>query len=98
MYLYEDGNEPERCRVVYRQEGSSMTFNTERTVGISIATSGALVVFIALMAMVDVVVYGGEMRLGTWGFDQRMAVPTSVCFILIGTTLVLIAGLFKRRT
>ena len=97
MYLYEDGNEPNWMagKAVRKQEGGSMTFWTERTVGISIAISGALVMLIALLATVDMVAYDGELRLGTWGFPQRMAVPTAICFMLLGSTLILIASLLK---
>lgn len=56
-----------------------------------VTISGILVICLALLAGLDTVLYGGQLKLGTWGYDQYMSVPTSICFILIGSALILIA-------
>lgn len=88
MFITEDGT-PQW------QQRYSMRSTSEKIIGISIAVSGALIVFIAALAAIDVVCCDGTLHFDAWGTGARMAIPTSVCLMLVGSALILTSGILK---
>jgi hypothetical protein len=100
MYITEDGLPQHMQRF---QNGSKqrpdeqriMTPKYERMGGILIAVSGSLIVFIATLAVIDLVCCEGNLDFGTWGSGARMAIPTAVCLMLVGSSLILTSGVLR---
>ena len=67
----------------------------ETIVGTAIAISGMLAILIAVLAAIDIWCYSGRISFAAWGGSTEMAIPTAVCFLLIGSALVLTATLVR---
>jgi hypothetical protein len=94
MFITESGVPQWQKR--YENKGHSIMMPvTERLISLLIALSGVLIMFISTLAIIDLVCCQGSLDFGTWGSGARMAIPTAVCLILVGSALILTSGVLK---
>lgn len=59
---------------------------------VAVMLIGVIILTIGLFGFIDRFVFDNVFSLNDWGYDTRMALPTTVAFILTGKALVIIAA------